>query len=312
MVDRDEEMMNAIRQGDAETVQRLCEDDLRFSSSAGFWMKTASERNHVQIVKLLLAQGIDVDVPWTSANPVTPLCAAAKKGALDVASFLLDSGANAQESADGRVQPLVAATQSGSVEMVRMFLKHGANVNGGGGNRVTPLAAAATRGHTEVVRLLLDSGADPNVLYGTMEFGDPPRNSLLQAIDFGHTQTADLLRSYGAKLPQSKEMHDQDAIDQHVRRWLGQPRELVLNEIVTGIPPIKILCVPLERSIVLITVGMSDRSMSTPRGGESYRFAELLIHLPKDWPISEEQLRDPVNSWPVDWLRRIAPKIKLG
>jgi hypothetical protein len=51
---------------------------------------------------------------------------------------------------------------------------------------------------------------------------------------------------------------------------------------------------------------MSERPMQVPPGEEKYRFAELQIHLPSDWPLTNAALKDPNSAWPIKWLRRIA------
>jgi hypothetical protein len=51
---------------------------------------------------------------------------------------------------------------------------------------------------------------------------------------------------------------------------------------------------------------MSDVPMTVPEGGESFRFAELMLYLPREWPLTDKALRDPNNSWPVQWLLKIA------
>lgn len=43
-----------------------------------------------------------------------------------------------------------------------------------------------------------------------------------------------------------------------------------------------------------------------PAGQEAYRYTELMIRLPADWPTDDRLLADPNASWPVSWLRRIA------
>ena len=56
----------------------------------------------------------------------------------------------------------------------------------------------------------------------------------------------------------------------------------------------------------LITSGMSDRPMRSPDGAEDYRYSELVISLPPDWPLDKESLRDEQNWWPVRWLKKLA------
>jgi hypothetical protein len=58
--------------------------------------------------------------------------------------------------------------------------------------------------------------------------------------------------------------------------------------------------------LVLSTNGMSDRPMNVPAGQEAWRYAELVIHLPADWPHPQDANGDPQRLWPAQWLRRMA------
>jgi hypothetical protein len=214
---------------------------------------------------------------------------------------------NTREDSSG---PLIDAAHNGCLNVARWLLEHGAKVDGPGDTSATPLASAATAGSLEVARLLLEHGADPNVLYGTMEYGDPPTNALKQAVMFGHHEVAGLLRSYGAVLPPGCDFGDAPAqagsLLAHIEHHLGKHRPLSLHEIVPGDPPITIHVVPMANCQALVTTGMSDRAMNVPSGGEDYQFAELVMYLPVDWPLGPKTLADPNHSWPIDWMRRIA------
>lgn len=54
---------------------------------------------------------------------------------------------------------------------------------------------------------------------------------------------------------------------------------------------------------VLITSGLSDRPMATPRGSEDCRFAELYLCLPAAWPMSKQDLSNERNYWPIRLLQ---------
>jgi hypothetical protein len=59
----------------------------------------------------------------------------------------------------------------------------------------------------------------------------------------------------------------------------------------------------------LVTTGMAERAMNVPAevvDREQYRFAELVLHLPADWPMEWEVLRQTRNWWPMDVLRTLA------
>lgn len=95
----------------------------------------------------------------------------------------------------------------------------------------------------------------------------------------------------------------------HMKTHYGHVQELALVEIVPGDVPITIHVIPAtpERQwTTLFTAGMSDAPMNVPEGYEAYRYAELLIHLPPEWPLTPESLQDPDHFWPIQRLREIA------
>jgi hypothetical protein len=56
----------------------------------------------------------------------------------------------------------------------------------------------------------------------------------------------------------------------------------------------------------LVTSGMSEKPMPVPEGASDGRFAELVIALPKDWPLSPEAFKDEANYWPIRLLKGLA------
>jgi hypothetical protein len=300
----------AIIAGNVELVrQQLKGHPELITARESDWLYDAATHDYVPMAQMLVDEfGVDVNWRRSQAEADRPLCAAARHGCLHMARWLLDRGADVNGS--GGTSPLEEAATGGSVAMVQLLLDRGAKINVGGGGDCTPLAAAATFGSLEVARLLLERGADPNVLYGTMEYGDPPTSALKQALLFGHSEVAALLREHGAVLPPGCDLGSTQAqtggVLEHIEQHLGEPHPLSLHEIVPGDPPVSIHVVPLQDCQALVTIGMSDLPISVPQGAEDFQFAELAIFLPVDWPLTLEALADPRHSWPIDWLRRIA------
>ncbi len=56
----------------------------------------------------------------------------------------------------------------------------------------------------------------------------------------------------------------------------------------------------------LVTQGMSNLQMNPPEGGEEYKYAELLMFLPKEWKISDVDFKDDRWYWPISWLKYLA------
>lgn len=98
------------------------------------------------------------------------------------------------------------------------------------------------------------------------------------------------------------------AIDDHVAEHIGKI-ENVWHEIVSDIVHIDVHVVPPrpERPYyTLVTSGMSDLPMNAPEGAEDWKYAELMLCLPPDWPLTTEAFKDERNYWPVRWLKTLA------
>ena len=99
-----------------------------------------------------------------------------------------------------------------------------------------------------------------------------------------------------------------EAISNHIERHIG-PIENVWHEIISDLVHIDVHHVPPrpERNVhTLVTSGMSDLPMTAPEGQEEFRYAELLLCLPPEWPVTQEAFQDETNYWPVRWLKTLA------
>ena len=98
---------------------------------------------------------------------------------------------------------------------------------------------------------------------------------------------------------------DDDLIRNHVAKYLGTPDVLELRHILECEPEISIMKVQLPHCNVLITHGMSNQPMTAPPEHQKYTYAELVLMLPKTWPLILPPLKDD-DYWPIQWLLKLA------
>ncbi|CAI6086371.1 suppressor of fused domain protein [Cohnella sp. JJ-181] len=105
-----------------------------------------------------------------------------------------------------------------------------------------------------------------------------------------------------------EDSHYLERVTQHVETHIG-PVTSVLHEIISDHVHLDVLLVaptPSRNYYTLVTCGMGQRPMTVPEGAEAYRYAELLLCLPADWPLSEAAFNHEENYWPVRALKTIA------
>lgn len=99
-----------------------------------------------------------------------------------------------------------------------------------------------------------------------------------------------------------------DEISGHIEKYVGKI-DMVFHELISEQVHIDVHWVKptKERPFhTLVTSGMSDKSMSTPKGVKNCDYAELCMCLPENWKISDESFEDENNYWPVRWLKILA------
>jgi hypothetical protein len=99
-----------------------------------------------------------------------------------------------------------------------------------------------------------------------------------------------------------------EAIERHIERHFG-PIAFVWHELASDLVHIDVHMVepnPAHPYTTLVTSGMSDLPMTVPVGAGCSRYAELMMCLPADWPLTENAFRDETAYWPVRLLKTVA------
>jgi uncharacterized protein len=160
----------AFEAGDAAEFARLIGPHpglLRDTDGTDQWMWRAAMHGRLPMLQTLVSLGLDVNESPDVFDAENPFC-----------------------QVEG---PILQAAGDGHLEVVRWLLERGAKINFmvNGKNRCLPLLRAATNGHLEVVKLLVENGAD-------IHFTHNGHTPLSQAVNYGHPDIAEYLRSVGA------------------------------------------------------------------------------------------------------------------
>lgn len=92
----------------------------------------------------------------------------------------------------------------------------------------------------------------------------------------------------------------------HIERELGPVGQIFREE--NAAMPIDVLHVPssVERPLhTLVTAGMSDVQMNTGDASDAPRYLELMVSLPRNWPLKDIRPADPAY-WPIRLLMSLA------
>ncbi len=95
-----------------------------------------------------------------------------------------------------------------------------------------------------------------------------------------------------------------EKIDNHITKYIGKVTN-VYHELVSADVHLDIFHVPPSRKRnyhTLITGGMSELPMNTPKEIERLRFAELVMTLPANWPLPKGPVEEVPNNWPLKWM----------
>ncbi len=114
----------------------------------------ASFFGRTETAQYLILHGADVNSPSVNEQRVMPLHSAAAGRHLEVVRLLLANGADVNAEQQGGFTALHAAAQNGQLEMIQLLLASGARVDALTFERKSPADLARDRGHAEALNLL--------------------------------------------------------------------------------------------------------------------------------------------------------------
>ena len=213
-----EDVMEAIRAGDADALRELIAADSSLAEGVDetgvSLLLQARYRGETELVEILRAAKPSLDlfeaaalgdgarvtellntepyrVSGLSPDGFTPLHLAVFFGKADIAQLLVhrDAEVNAEADNSSHVQPLHSAAAGRSARCVQILLDAGADVDARQAGGYTPLMEAALQGNLEMVRALLAAGAGPTLV------SDEGKSSLDLAAAEGHQEVLAALKA---------------------------------------------------------------------------------------------------------------------
>lgn len=146
---------------DVETVQHLLEQtpDLihTFSSDGWTYLHRAAQCGRADVAALLLRHGADVNARAHNDLANTPLLCAVIGQHLDLVRFLIAQGADVNMPNNAGATPLHKAAIGGDCRIVRLLLANAAQVDARNSGGQTPVVHARYLRHVEAAALLEQS-----------------------------------------------------------------------------------------------------------------------------------------------------------
>jgi ankyrin repeat protein/predicted DNA-binding WGR domain protein len=159
-------LMYAASAGRVDNVRFLLQNDRSipaFKNRKGYnAIHYAAEYGHFDVVKLLVENGLKIDLPGPDRK--TCLHIAAAKGNWEMVEFLVNNGAKTTTKDKYKRTALLLACKNGNLKIASFLLQNGAPYEEGDSSDNTPLHYACAYGYPEVIQLLFTAGANPNAV----------------------------------------------------------------------------------------------------------------------------------------------------
>jgi hypothetical protein len=153
------EIRIAIKQGDVDRVSFLIGHEkarLHMMTPFGTWLHVAAAHGQLEILKLLLDLGIDINT-YGGISGGGPLNEAASEGHIEIVAYLLSKGAKLDET-EPEKNPLFSAIHGGHVAIAKLLIDKGIDTtvkySGPSMSNMDALAFAQERGQDEIAKML--------------------------------------------------------------------------------------------------------------------------------------------------------------
>jgi ankyrin repeat protein len=154
-------IFEAVATGRVERVRELLKQqrELVRAYSPDGWTALHLNFGNLDLVKLLLDNGADINAVSKNKLAATPLQGSVVMKNLDLGKLLLERGANVSPRGEEGTTPLHESAGSGQLEFVKLLIERGADVNARDDAGKTPLTIALESKQPEITKVLGDHGA---------------------------------------------------------------------------------------------------------------------------------------------------------
>lgn len=136
----------------------ICVPISPLSANNNFDLKKAARTGNLELVKLLVDMGTDVNAKGYGA--ATALHYASVNGHIDVVQFLIKQGADVNSADDKGGTALIYSVWKRHIKIVRILIKSGANVNAITNDGRTALGVAQAEGDVGIEKILREAGGN--------------------------------------------------------------------------------------------------------------------------------------------------------
>lgn len=153
-----DDLWDSINSDYLKGVEQAIKDgaDVNFEKNNYTPLQKVIQDGKIDFIKLLLKNKANPDLG-------NPLLIAVQKEDIQLATLLLEHGANPHIRQDNKRSILMEAISRGEIDIIKLLLENGAKPYGWDKGWYTPLHLAISEHKKEIVELLLVYGADPNV-----------------------------------------------------------------------------------------------------------------------------------------------------
>lgn len=191
-----QDIYTAVRNGDVAQVREILSSHPEFLNQKNQDLLTplnlAAEQNKPEVASLLLEMGADPTIGDRENSQ--PIHLAAVSGSIQIIQLLLDYKVDINTRDINGMTALLFAASRGQAETVRYLASKGANVKDKTSNGLTALHMAAISGNVELMGILVDKGAQVNT---STPQGHTPLHS---ACSYGRTDAVKFLAEHGADI----------------------------------------------------------------------------------------------------------------